>query len=109
MPRMRSFDPSASTSTTRSRVSARRLRSESVRWRWPDRCRRCSTSATPTGTRSWSSSPADSSLDSVGAMFFDAVERAELCDLLDELGPDAPTLLDGWTTRDLAAHLVLRE
>jgi uncharacterized protein (TIGR03085 family) len=41
--------------------------------------------------------------------FFDAVERARLSDLLDELGPDAPTLLAPWTTRDIAAHLVLRE
>jgi uncharacterized protein (TIGR03085 family) len=40
---------------------------------------------------------------------FDDVERARLSDLLDELGPDAPTLLEPWTTRDLAAHLVLRE
>ncbi len=45
----------------------------------------------------------------MGEVFFDAVERAQLGDLLDELGPDAPTLLDPWTTRDLAAHLVLRE
>ncbi|MER7500177.1 TIGR03085 family metal-binding protein [Nonomuraea pusilla] len=36
-------------------------------------------------------------------------ERSALCDLLDRLGPDAPTLCDGWTTYDLAAHLVLRE
>jgi uncharacterized protein (TIGR03085 family) len=28
---------------------------------------------------------------------------------LDALGPEAPTLLAPWTTRDLAAHLVLRE
>lgn len=40
---------------------------------------------------------------------FDDLERAQLADLLDELGPDAPTLLGPWTTRDLAAHLVLRE
>ncbi|WP_433567411.1 TIGR03085 family metal-binding protein [Nocardia sp. CA-151230] len=40
---------------------------------------------------------------------FEAQERAALCDLFDELGADAPTLLEGWTTRDLAAHLVLRE
>ncbi|MFQ6395325.1 TIGR03085 family metal-binding protein [Nocardia sp. KC 131] len=40
---------------------------------------------------------------------FDAIEREQLADLLDELGPDAPTLLTPWTTRDLAAHLVLRE
>lgn len=39
----------------------------------------------------------------------DDQERAALCDLLDELGPAAPTLLAGWTTLDLAAHLVLRE
>jgi uncharacterized protein (TIGR03085 family) len=36
-------------------------------------------------------------------------EREELCDLLLELGPDAPTLCEGWTTADLAAHLVVRE
>lgn len=40
---------------------------------------------------------------------FDAVEREELCSLMSELGPDAPTLLGPWTVRDLAAHLVLRE
>jgi uncharacterized protein (TIGR03085 family) len=39
----------------------------------------------------------------------DARERAELCDLFDELGPSAPTLCEGWTTEDLAAHLVVRE
>ncbi|NUQ90804.1 MAG: maleylpyruvate isomerase family mycothiol-dependent enzyme [Glycomyces artemisiae] len=39
----------------------------------------------------------------------DERERLDLCDLLDELGPDAPTLCEGWTTLDLAAHLVLRE
>ena len=36
-------------------------------------------------------------------------ERLALCALLLEVGPDAPTLCEGWTTRDLAAHLVLRE
>lgn len=36
-------------------------------------------------------------------------ERLALCDLLLEVGPDAPTLCAGWTTRDLAAHLVVRE
>ncbi len=40
---------------------------------------------------------------------FDALERAQLSDLLDELGPGAPTLIAPWTTRDVAAHLVLRE
>jgi uncharacterized protein (TIGR03085 family) len=36
-------------------------------------------------------------------------ERAALAALLDETGPDGPTLCAGWRTRDLAAHLVLRE
>ncbi|NYT94371.1 TIGR03085 family metal-binding protein [Salinispora sp. H7-4] len=36
-------------------------------------------------------------------------ERKTLADLMQTLGPDAPTLNAGWTTRDLAAHLVLRE
>jgi uncharacterized protein (TIGR03085 family) len=40
---------------------------------------------------------------------YSRVERLALCDLLDKTGPDAPTLCQGWTTGDLAAHLVLRE
>jgi uncharacterized protein (TIGR03085 family) len=36
-------------------------------------------------------------------------ERLALCATLEKAGPDAPTLCAGWTTRDLAAHLVLRE
>jgi uncharacterized protein (TIGR03085 family) len=36
-------------------------------------------------------------------------ERLILADLLEGVGPDAPTLCDGWTTRDLAAHIVVRE
>ncbi|MCB1254806.1 MAG: TIGR03085 family metal-binding protein [Austwickia sp.] len=36
-------------------------------------------------------------------------ERGALCDTLTVVGPTAPTLCDGWTARDLAAHLVLRE
>lgn len=42
-------------------------------------------------------------------VFFDGVERARLCDTLDELGPGAPTLLAPWTSRDIATHLILRE
>ncbi|HSP39539.1 MAG TPA: TIGR03085 family metal-binding protein [Frankiaceae bacterium] len=38
-----------------------------------------------------------------------ARERASLVDLLQELGPDAPTLCEGWETQQLAAHLVARE
>ncbi|HIW64115.1 MAG TPA: TIGR03085 family protein [Candidatus Stackebrandtia excrementipullorum] len=36
-------------------------------------------------------------------------ERQALLDLLEELGPDAPTCCEGWTTLDLAAHLAVRE
>ena len=36
-------------------------------------------------------------------------ERAALADLFAQVGPDAPTLCAGWSTRDLAAHLVVRE
>jgi uncharacterized protein (TIGR03085 family) len=42
-------------------------------------------------------------------MTYSRDERRALCALLDETGPDAPTLCEGWTTLDLAAHLVLRE
>ena len=45
----------------------------------------------------------------VAGPLFDAIEREQLCDLLGELGPQAPTLVDPWTSHDLAAHLVLRE
>ena len=36
-------------------------------------------------------------------------ERRSLCDTLTSTGPDAATLCAGWTTRDLATHLVVRE
>ncbi|MDN0194812.1 TIGR03085 family metal-binding protein [Streptomyces sp. S.PNR 29] len=36
-------------------------------------------------------------------------ERLLLADLLETAGPNAPTLCEGWTTRDLAAHVVVRE
>jgi uncharacterized protein (TIGR03085 family) len=36
-------------------------------------------------------------------------ERLALAALLQDLGPDQPTLCHGWRTRDLAAHVVLRE
>lgn len=42
-------------------------------------------------------------------MTFAKSERLELCDLFDQVGPDAPTLCDGWTSHDLAAHLWIRE
>ncbi|MBF9070939.1 TIGR03085 family metal-binding protein [Streptacidiphilus fuscans] len=36
-------------------------------------------------------------------------ERLLLADLLESVGPDAPTLCEGWNTADLAAHVVVRE
>ena len=36
-------------------------------------------------------------------------ERAALVDALRGVGPEAPTLCEGWKTRDLAAHLMIRE
>ncbi len=32
-----------------------------------------------------------------------------MCDLFDRVGPDHPTLCEGWATYDLAAHLWVRE
>jgi uncharacterized protein (TIGR03085 family) len=37
------------------------------------------------------------------------LERRSLADLFDRVGPSQPTLCEGWTTSDLAAHLVIRE
>jgi uncharacterized protein (TIGR03085 family) len=37
------------------------------------------------------------------------VERAALADLMEDLGPHAPTLCGNWDTHDLAAHLVARD
>jgi uncharacterized protein (TIGR03085 family) len=36
-------------------------------------------------------------------------ERAALANLMDEVGPEAPTLCEGWRSTELAAHLVVRE
>lgn len=36
-------------------------------------------------------------------------ERAALVETMRAAGPEAPTLCEGWKTRDLAAHLVIRE
>jgi uncharacterized protein (TIGR03085 family) len=36
-------------------------------------------------------------------------ERQTVCDVLVAVGPDAPTLCEGWDSADLAAHLVVRE
>ncbi|MFJ4693527.1 TIGR03085 family metal-binding protein [Streptomyces sp. NPDC088766] len=36
-------------------------------------------------------------------------ERLLLAELLETVGPEAPTLCEGWRTRDLAAHVVVRE
>ena len=39
----------------------------------------------------------------------DQAERHSLCKLALELGPDAPTLCEGWQVIDLIAHLYARE
>ena len=36
-------------------------------------------------------------------------ERRALADTLETTDPEAPTLCEGWTARDLAAHVVVRE
>lgn len=40
---------------------------------------------------------------------FAARERAALCDLALDVGPDAPTLCGDWTVEQLLAHLIVRE
>lgn len=45
----------------------------------------------------------------MGQESFARSERHGLADDLLAVGPDAPTLCDGWRTRDLAAHVHLRE
>ena len=37
------------------------------------------------------------------------IERARLADAMSELGAEPPTLCEGWTNYDMAAHLVVRE
>ncbi len=36
-------------------------------------------------------------------------ERAALCNSALEVGPDAPTLCEGWSTKDLVVHRLVRE
>jgi uncharacterized protein (TIGR03083 family) len=38
-----------------------------------------------------------------------AQERRHLTTVARQVGPDAPTLCEGWAVRDLVAHLVVRE
>ena len=40
---------------------------------------------------------------------FANVERRHLAALLRRVGPEAPTLCEGWNTRDLAVHLAIRD
>lgn len=57
-----------------------------------------------------SSGEATRHFERMGTMTRDArSERLLLADALAELGPDAPTLCAGWLTRDLAAHVVVRD
>lgn len=48
-------------------------------------------------------------LGMLGRMSFSSSERARMVALFHQLGPDAPTLCEGWTTRDLVTHLWVRE
>jgi uncharacterized protein (TIGR03085 family) len=52
---------------------------------------------------------ADFSVWHVDGMTAASRERAALVNTMRAVGPDGPTLCGDWTTRDLAAHLVLRE
>lgn len=45
----------------------------------------------------------------VSAIDLSRHERAALCDLLTSVGPKQQTQCEDWTTRELAAHLVVRE
>ncbi len=45
----------------------------------------------------------------MSASSYAALERAELSATMLALGPDAPTLCAGWTVKDLAIHLIVRE
>ena len=40
---------------------------------------------------------------------FARAERIALCDTAVSLGPDAPTLCEGWQVKDLLVHLLVRE
>jgi uncharacterized protein (TIGR03085 family) len=55
-------------------------------------------------SRSFTDPPYDQRVSSIAR-----TERLALAALLDAVGPTAPTLCAGWTTHDLAAHLVTRE
>lgn len=45
----------------------------------------------------------------MGATEILLAERAALCETFETVGPDGPTLCEGWLAGDLAAHLVVRE
>lgn len=38
-----------------------------------------------------------------------AYERTHLCAVAEQVGPDAATLCEGWTVKDLVTHLLVRE
>jgi uncharacterized protein (TIGR03085 family) len=49
------------------------------------------------------------SIDQQAPNRFARAEREALCDLFEKVGPEHDTLCEGWVTKDLAAHLVVRE
>jgi uncharacterized protein (TIGR03085 family) len=55
------------------------------------------------------SAPARATAGNTVTVTYSRDERLALAALLEETGPDAPTLCAGWQTRDLAAHVVVRE
>lgn len=65
--------------------------------------------SSPRRTPPFSSEDGGSSAGGVRSETCARSERRGLADLLLERGSDAPTLCEGWLTRDLAVHLVLRE
>jgi uncharacterized protein (TIGR03085 family) len=61
------------------------------------------------GPSGWPAIPSRGPVTYHHTMRYARDERLALCALLDSAGPREPTLCEGWNTRDLAAHLVLRE
>jgi uncharacterized protein (TIGR03085 family) len=66
-----------------------------------DRIRRCTYGSSITGPAPRQPAPKESAPQQS--------ERHGLCDLFLKKGADAPTLCEGWTAFDLAAHLYVRE
>jgi uncharacterized protein (TIGR03085 family) len=64
---------------------------------------------TPTISRRLGARPLGDACDDPAMSSFAVAERAQLVEALRAVDADAPTLCEGWTARDLAAHIVSRE